>query len=195
MEKVELDVVYKVSDYVHAALAYRKSIGDYKVFVIIVWVLVAFVFVSYLLPGLLIPLLCIPFHVCPSGTLLDIAQVGLIGIGGCGLLLLIAYSNILYRLRMEYTFRIGFAKFKEEYQELNKIVTSIEGIEVNRKTYRTTIYWKSFQQILESRDAFLLVMKKYNYVLIPKSAFRNLDQTKSFSEMLISQTGQQIKSI
>jgi hypothetical protein len=195
MEKVELDVIYNVSDYVSAAIAYRKSIGDYKTFIIVVWVLVAFVFVTYLLPGFFFPLLCIPFHICSTETLWGFAQVAIIGIGGCVLLLLIAYSNILYRLRMEFKCRLWFAKFKEEFQKPNKIVGSEEGIEVHRNTYRMTIYWKSFLQVLESRDAFLLAMRKYDYVLIPKRAFKNLDELKSFSEMIVSQTGQQIKSI
>ena len=194
MKKIEFDVLYKVSDWVSAALAYKKSVDDQKPFIIIAWILVAYVFASYLTPGLF-SLLCVPFKTCSAELFWKMLKVAVIGFGGCALVLVIAYSNILYRLRIEFTFRMSFVRFKQEYQEPCKIIASDEGVSIEKQTHKTTIYWKSFQQVIESRDAFLLSTRKYHYLLIPKSAFRNLDHMTRFNEMVMTNTGQQMKYV
>jgi hypothetical protein len=195
MEIFEVNVKYSPSDFVSAALVYRKAVGDTKTFIIIVWVIVAFVFVSYLLPPLLAILLCLPFRTCSADTWQGFARVGAIIIGGCVILLLVAYSNILYRLRMEYAYRLGFLKFKKEYEESKKFIVNDEGLELQESSYKTTFYWKAFQQIIESQNAFLLPRKKNQYIVIPKRAFNNPDDAIKFSELIATYTNQQIKKV
>ena len=50
MDRVEVDVKYEISDFVSAALAYRKFTGNTKTFIIIAWGFIALVFVSYVMP-------------------------------------------------------------------------------------------------------------------------------------------------
>jgi len=195
MEQFELDVNYKASDFISAAIVYRKSAGDTRTFIVIIWILIAFVFVSYLMPFLLIPLLCIPFGTCSPQLLWDVARVTVIGAGGCLILLLAAYTNILYRLRMEFIYRIGFIRFKKEYQSTRKFITNEEGLQIRELSYKTTFYWKTFQQIIESQDAFLLPIKKNRYIVIPKRSFKSPDDMARFAEVITTYTNQQIKRV
>jgi hypothetical protein len=147
------------------------------------------------MPGLLAPMLCIPFKTCSSDVWRGLARVTTIGVGGCVLLLFVAYSNILYRLRIESLYRLSFMRFKKEYQATKKLFTNDEGVEIREPSHKTTFYWKSFQQIQESKDAFLLPIKKSQYILIPKRIFKNPDEMARFSELLVAQTNLQIKEV
>jgi len=103
--------------------------------------------------------------------------------------------DILYRLRMEYGYRLGFLKFKKDYEESRKFIVNDEGLELQASSYKTTFYWKAFQQIIESQNAFLLPRKKKQYIVIPKRAFNNPDDAIKFSKLIATYTNQQIKKV
>jgi hypothetical protein len=93
MEKVELEVNYTVSDWVSAAIAYRKSLGDIKTFIIFSWIFVAIILVCAL-PPLSIPLICLLFGTCTSEIFLEWARIVMIIIGSCALLLFSVHTDL-----------------------------------------------------------------------------------------------------
>ncbi len=192
MVDTELNVQYKVADFVNAAMAYRKFTGDYKIFIIVVWILVALI-ISYLFPAFVFPLaLCIAKS-CPSEYVNKITQLGVIGLFVCVVLLALAYSNILFHIRMELTYKFLFNKFKEEYQATHKIAPAIDGLDFYNQTNKITQFWNSFLELHETRDAFLLIIKKYQYILIPKRCFLNSSDIDSFREIIIDKTGKKFQ--
>jgi len=110
-------------------------------------------------------------------------------------MLFLAYSNFWLRIKTEYVTRSRFKKFKETYQETNQIIVCEDGIELSYKTHKITIYWKSLQHLLESHDIFLLSIKLYDYVIVPKRVFSNHEEIKRFREIITAKTGQQIISM
>ena len=164
MSQLEVTVDYRPSDLVSAALVYKKAVGDTKTFIIIVWIIVVFVLANYLMPPLFLVLLCVPSGTCSVGTWQGFARIGALSIGDCVALLLIAHSGILYRLRMEYTYRLSFLRFRREFEGKKFIVTE-EELELLEPSYKITYYWKGFQQVLESQNAFLLPRKGSQYIV------------------------------
>ena len=194
MEKIELEVLYQVSDWVNAALAYFSAMGDFKkrlewnwVFTIIMFSYVLALFLS----GSLIFVLC-PFgSACANNVLLPTGKVVLLVTVVFGLILINTYTHALYKWELRWRYRRTFARQKNLSQPW-KIIIDEEGVVIDEITDKVIIYWKSFQKIIESNESFLLSQNKNRYVVIPKRAFHDQQIMTVFREIVIAKTNEQI---
>ena len=96
---------------------------------------------------------------------------------------------------MEYTHRILALRFKDDYLSTKKFILSDEGLEIQEPSYKTTIYWKSFQQVVEGRESFLFLTNRKQYFIVPKRCLNNLMTVERFSELVGAYTEQPVKKI
>ncbi len=193
MENIELSILYQVSDFVAAALTYQKH-NKNKNLISAAWTFVVFVLSIYFLPVFMFTLACIPFRSCSSADFWNLLKVASLTICSCGLVLFLTYSSFWNRIKTGYVTRLRFKRFNETYQETHKIILCEDGVELSYKTHKVTIYWKSFQQPLESDEVFLLPMKLYEYIIIPKRILSNPEEIKTVSKIITARTGYQIIS-
>lgn len=193
LEPIQLEVLYTPRDFVAAALSYRKVTGDTKTFIIVCWLIVILAFVYFLFPGVMLPLLCLPFGTCTIDVILQVvSQLFFVG-GFCCLILIAAYTNLPYRIRVELESRNIFNRLPQS-RETKKMTIDVEGISTQDTFQKSTTYWKSFQQAIETPISFLLPIGKDQYFLIPKRVFNDSGDVVRFRDLVIERTGQQIKA-
>ena len=200
MEQLDLDINYKPSDFVSAAKAYRRSLGENRIWaVIILSCFVVIVFIPTLFPLWIGVSTCIGLdfliRYCSSAFLWQSAWLTILVVSGGALLFFVTYSGIADRLTIEILYRLIFVWNKQRYQSAIKVIIFDEGVEIQRPSSKTMIYWKSFQQILESQDAFLLPTQKNRYLIIPKCAIKSSDDSLKFIQVIVAETERQIKKI
>jgi len=197
MEIIEWETTHKPSDWVSAALAYRKDVGDTKRFKILASVIIVLLGIS-ILPFFLIEglsfLICIPSRTCSSVLIWEIFRLNFCLISLFMLPLLIINTNILYRLRIEFLYRRLFIQNKANAIS-NKVIANGDGITVYEQTHKTLLYWNSFEHLIETENAFILSPKRNFFVLILKRDLKSLEKITGFREMVHAINGKKIKFV
>lgn len=195
MDSYEFTVPYSISDYVSASLAHRKANGDHKTFIIISWVITILGLMSSC-PGFLIQLMCIPTNSCFSENFLGITKLLLFLIGCCGIILTLAYTNILYRIRIEIAYRLMFKRSGQDTKEPVRVILSDEGLEIFSKDYKHVFFWNSITKIHENDKVIVISMGIKNFIPIPKRPFKSDEiSLQTVREIISNQTGKEIISI
>lgn len=192
MEQIEWETSLKPSDWVSAALAYRKAMGDHKKFLIVVWILIGFATILIVFPQMLFLgfslTICISDGSCSPSELWSPAQLLIFSLIGCAILLFVAHTNLLYRLRIEIVYRRLYLRNKD-LKLPARIIANAEEIVVDEKTHKTSFYWKAFENIFETESAFILSPKRNFFLLVTKRDFKNADQMTQFRNVVETATG------
>ncbi len=195
VDQLEFEIVYTLSDSLSAEVISRRASKENKLPIVAAWILSAIVIFCYLIPSIAMKLMCLLFQNCLSTLYWEIAKEALYSFGWSAIFLIFAYTDLLFRLGHVVKYFLLTINPNREFNGQEKILFTIEKIEIERRFYKIIFEWDIFQKFLETKKAFLLFYDRNRYSLIPKHSFDDLDEVNAFIQLVISKTNLQLIKI
>lgn len=100
--------------------------------------------------------------------------------------LVISVAALLILCILSFYMPIYQFKQTEKYHEDYNLTFSKEGIEFKTSSIRSSLSWSVYSACWESNAFYFLIQAPRVYAMIPKRAFRNLEEQERFEEIVTS---------